>query len=37
MARARYSIGLDLGTTNSALASAPLLGEAKPEILLIRR
>jgi molecular chaperone DnaK (HSP70) len=35
MAEARFSIGIDLGTTNSALAFAPLSGEAKPETLLI--
>jgi molecular chaperone DnaK (HSP70) len=35
MARARFSIGIDLGTTNSALAFAPLTGEARPEILPI--
>ncbi len=35
MAQARFSIGIDLGTTNSALAFAPLTGEAKPEILVI--
>ncbi|MBV8094745.1 MAG: Hsp70 family protein [Acetobacteraceae bacterium] len=35
MAQARFSIGIDLGTTNSALAFVPLPGEAKPEILLI--
>jgi molecular chaperone DnaK (HSP70) len=35
MARARFSIGIDLGTTNSALAFAPLTGETKPEILQI--
>ena len=34
MARARFSIGIDLGTTNSALAFAPLVGERTPEILL---
>jgi molecular chaperone DnaK (HSP70) len=33
MARARFSIGIDPGTTNSALAYAPLNGEASPEIL----
>jgi len=31
----RYSIGIDLGTTNSALAFVSLVGEATPEILLI--
>jgi molecular chaperone DnaK (HSP70) len=33
MASARYSIGIDLGTTNSALAYAPLVGEARAEVL----
>jgi hypothetical protein len=32
-ARARFSIGIDLGTTNSALAFAPLVGNGAPEIL----
>ena len=35
MVTACYSIGIDLRTTNSALAFAPLLGEAKPEVLLV--
>ncbi len=35
MAPARFSIGIDLGTTNSALAFVPLQGEAEPEILLV--
>ena len=35
MTRARFSIGIDLGTTNSALAFVPLLGETKPESLVI--
>jgi molecular chaperone DnaK (HSP70) len=35
MAQARFSIGIDLGTTNSALAFAPLSGETRPEILQI--
>jgi len=35
MARARFSIGIDLGTTNSALAFAPLDGDTQPEILRI--
>ena len=35
MAQARFSIGIDLGTTNSAIAFVPLGGEAQPEILLI--
>jgi molecular chaperone DnaK (HSP70) len=34
-ARARFSIGIDLGTTNSALAFAPLVGEGTPEIFSI--
>ncbi len=33
--RARFSIGIDLGTTNSALAFAPLVGEGTPEILFV--
>ena len=33
MAQARFSIGIDLGTTNSALAFAPLHGEARSEVL----
>ena len=33
--RARFAIGIDLGTTNSALAFAPLVGEGTPEVLLI--
>jgi molecular chaperone DnaK (HSP70) len=33
MARARFSIGIDLGTTNCALAFLPLHGEARSEIL----
>ena len=32
---ARFSIGIDLGTTNSALAFVPLPGEAGPEILAV--
>jgi molecular chaperone DnaK (HSP70) len=35
MAGARFSIGIDLGTTNSVLAFMPLLGDAKPEILSV--
>ena len=35
MAHARFSIGIDLGTTNSALAFAPLVGEGGPEILCV--
>jgi molecular chaperone DnaK (HSP70) len=34
-ARARFSIGIDLGTTNSALAFVPLVGEGTPEILFV--
>jgi molecular chaperone DnaK (HSP70) len=34
-AHARYSIGIDLGTTNSALAFAPLVGEGTAEILFV--
>ena len=30
---ARFSIGIDLGTTNSALAGVPLSGDAHPEVL----
>jgi len=33
--RARFAIGVDLGTTNSALAFAPLVGEGTPEVLLV--
>lgn len=35
MAQARFSIGIDLGTTNCALAFVPLHGEAKSEIFAI--
>jgi molecular chaperone DnaK (HSP70) len=35
MTAARFSIGIDLGTTNCALAFVPLTGEAKSEILEI--
>ena len=35
MAPAHFSIGIDLGTTNSALAYVPLLADATPEILMI--
>ena len=35
MAQPRFSIGIDLGTTNSALAYAPLAGAATPEVLAI--
>ena len=37
MSAARFSIGIDLGTTNSALAYAPLNGEAPPETLPIQQ
>ena len=33
MTRARFSIGIDLGTTNCALAFVPLHGEERSEIL----
>ncbi len=33
MTRARFSIGIDLGTTNCALAFVPLHGEARSEIV----
>ena len=32
---ARYSIGVDLGTTNSALAYVPLSGDSAPEVLAV--
>ena len=32
---ARYSIGIDLGTTNSALAYVPLAGDARAEALAV--
>jgi len=32
---ARFSIGIDLGTTNSALACVPLTGDARPEALVV--
>ena len=32
---ARFSIGIDLGTTNSALAYVPLTGDARPEALVV--
>jgi Molecular chaperone len=35
MAQARFSIGIDLGTTNSALAFVPLEGEAPPEVFAV--
>ncbi|MGA7260229.1 MAG: Hsp70 family protein, partial [Stellaceae bacterium] len=35
MTSPRFSIGIDLGTTNSALAFLPLDGETKSEILAI--
>src|SRR5262249_945767 len=37
MSAARFSIGIDLGTTNSALAYAPLNGDAAPETLPIQQ
>jgi molecular chaperone DnaK (HSP70) len=37
MSAARFSIGIDLGTTNSALAYAPLNGDAAPEALAIQQ
>ena len=37
MSAARFSIGIDLGTTNSALAYAPLSGDAAPEALPIQQ
>ena len=37
MNAARFSIGIDLGTTNSALAYAPLNGDAPPEKLPVRQ
>jgi molecular chaperone DnaK (HSP70) len=35
MAQARFSIGIDLGTTNSALAFCPLHGDAGSEVLRV--
>ena len=32
---ARFSIGIDLGTTSSALAYVPLTGDAQPEVLAV--
>ena len=32
---ARYSIGIDLGTTNSAMACAPLHGDAASEVFAV--
>jgi molecular chaperone DnaK (HSP70) len=32
---ARFSIGIDLGTTSSALAFVPLAGDARPEVLSV--
>ena len=29
----KYAVGLDLGTSNSALALAPAEGETRPEVL----
>jgi molecular chaperone DnaK (HSP70) len=37
MSAARFSIGIDLGTTNSALAYAPLNGDTSPEALPIQQ
>ncbi|HZC98267.1 MAG TPA: hypothetical protein VE267_19495, partial [Bradyrhizobium sp.] len=37
MASARFSIGIDLGTTNCALAFVPLGSEARSEILGIQQ
>jgi molecular chaperone DnaK (HSP70) len=37
MSTARFSIGIDLGTTNSALAYAPLNGDAPPKTLPIHQ
>src|SRR5215472_4566675 len=37
MSAARFSIGIDLGTTNPALAYAPLAGDAAPEALPIQQ
>jgi hypothetical protein len=37
MSTARFTIGIDLGTTNSALAYAPLNGDAAPEAPPIRQ
>src|SRR5215468_8956629 len=37
MSAARFSIGIDLGTTNSALAYAPPNGNAPPETLPIQQ
>ncbi len=34
-ASAHFSIGIDLGTTNSALAFVPLVGDGTPEILFV--
>ena len=35
MARARFSIGIDLGTSNSALAFVPLHGDSPSEVLAV--
>ena len=35
MMAARFSIGIDLGTTNSALAYVPLSDDAPPEVLAV--
>src|SRR5947209_19995253 len=37
MARSRFSIGIDLGTTNCALAVVPVQGEGKSRILGIEQ
>src|SRR5262245_15823286 len=37
MSEARFAIGIDLGTTNSALAYVPLNGDALPEALPIQQ
>ena len=35
MAHARFSIGIDLGTSNSALAFVPLQGDARSEVFAV--
>ena len=37
MSAARFAIGIDLGTTNSALAYLPLDGDARPEPLPVQQ
>jgi molecular chaperone DnaK (HSP70) len=37
MAEARFSIGIDLGTTNSVLAFVPLHGNGQSEVLAVRQ